>query len=162
MSVVAHPLAVYLRNHEAAQRAGHDLFRRVVANQACKPYAEDLRQLTDDVHDDLHALQDFMTRAGVSPDPVLVAALRLGERLGRLKPNGSLVFRAPLTDLIEIEGLLGAVSAKAAAWQALSAAGVDAWAEPLDVGVLIDRASAQTDRLQEIHRSVAAVLLARV
>ena len=54
-------------------------------------------------------------------------ALRAGERVGRLKPNGHLVRRAPLSDLVEVEAGLDAVHAKACGWQALRAApGLDA------------------------------------
>lgn len=153
------PLSVYLRNHEAAGRAGFDLFRRTVANHRDKPYAEDLAELAAEVREDLDSVQTLMRRAGVQPDLLLGVALRLGERVGRLKPNGRLVRRAPLSDLIEIELLVVAVQAKAAGWRALAAAGLGDHSGPLEIATLIQRADKQAERLAAIHRSVAAAVL---
>ena len=118
------PLAIYLRNHEAAARASFDLFQRVARSQRSGPYGSTLAALRDDVGRDLTSLQGLMRDLGVAPDPLLGVGLRLGERLGRLKPNGGLVRRQPLTDLVEIEALADAVHAKLAGWRALAAAHV--------------------------------------
>lgn len=153
------PLTIYLRNHEAAARAGCDLFRRTAANQRHKPYADELRQLASEVEEDLNSLRDLMRRAGVRSDLLLGSALRLAERVGRLKPNGHLFRRAPLSDLIEIEGLLVALHAKAAGWRALAAAQQDHWSDSIGVEALIQRAEGQVDRLAAVHQSVAADVL---
>jgi hypothetical protein len=155
------PLAIYLRNHEAAASAGYDLFRRASANQRKKPYAAELTELAAEVRDDLDALRRIMGEVGVQPDPVLGTLLRVGERIGRLKPNGHLLTRAPLSDLIEVEGLLDAVRAKWAGWQALAAAGGDDWADTVDLTALITRADSQIERLVRLHRLVAGDVLHR-
>jgi len=149
-------LAIYLRNHEAAAQAASDLFRRTVANHRRKPYAQELRELAGEAREDLTSLRSLMRRAGVQPDPLLGVALRLGERAGRFKPNGHLIRRAPLSDLVEVEGLLAAVNAKAAGWHALAAVGHDDRGQPLEVDALILRADSQLQRLTSIHRTVAA------
>ena len=113
---------IYMRSHEAAAEAGRDLFRRVAANQRARSYAGDLEQLASDVDEDLRRLRAIMSRAGIGSDLVLGVAMRAGERLARFKPNGRIRSRAPLSDLIEIEGLLDAVRAKWAGWHALLAA----------------------------------------
>ena len=151
------PLAVYLRNHEAAGHAGHDLSKRVAASHRRQPYAPKIVQLVEDIGADLHSLQAVMKRHRVQPDQRLTVALRVGERVGRLKPNGALLRRAPLTDLIEIEGLLAAVRAKAAGWQALAAAADSV--EAAEFETLLVRADAQAATLVEIHRQVAAKVL---
>jgi hypothetical protein len=61
---VPSPLTIYLRNHEAAARAGCDLFRRTAANQRHKPYADELRQVVTEVEEDLNSLRELMRRAG--------------------------------------------------------------------------------------------------
>lgn len=151
------PLAIYLRNHEAAAQAGHDLFQRVARSHRRQPYGVDLTRLAAEVEADLRSLRRILRRHHVLPDARLGLALRAGERLGRLKPNGSLLQRAPLTDLIEIEGLLDAVRAKAAGWQALAAAGTPP--ESVEFETLLDRANSQASELVEIHRRVAAQVL---
>lgn len=152
VSEVPSQRAIYLRNHEAAAQAGYDLFRRTVSNHRRKPYADDLRDLAAEAREDLNSLRAVLKQEGVQPDPLLAVTLRLGERVGRLKPNGYLLRRAPLSDLVEIEGLLDVVQVKSAGWEALAAAGVDA----VDLPALIARAARQRDRLATIHRAVAA------
>ena len=153
------PIEIYLRNHEAAARAGYDLFRRAATNQRRKPYAAELSALASEVREDLGALRRLMRERGISPDPVLGTALRLGERIGRLKPNGHLLSRAPLSDLIEVEGLLDAVRAKWAGWHALVAAGGDNWGDSVDLNELIARADRQIERLTALHRTAAVEVL---
>jgi hypothetical protein len=149
-------VAIYLRNHEAAAQAGRDLFRRTAANQRDRPYAGELTGLTAEVEEDFQTLRAIMRAVRVSPDLVQGLALRLGERVGRFKPNGRLLGRSPLSDLIEVEALVVAVRAKAAGWQALSSVPAPDWSDVADTQVLYDRALEQAERLNAIHRLVAA------
>jgi hypothetical protein len=149
-------LAIYLRNHEAAGQAGRDLFRRTAANQRERPYAGELSELATEVEQDLETLRAVMRAAGVTPDRLQGLALRVGERIGRLKPNGRLLGRSPLSDLIEIEGLLDAVRAKAAGWQALAQVPAPDWSETADTRLLYERALDQAARLTRIHQITSA------
>lgn len=150
-------LSIYLRDHEAAAQGGADLFRRAAREQRSRPYAPELRALRDEVEEDLGTLRRLMQDAGVRPDPVLGTAIRMAERVGRLKPNGSLLRRAPLSDLIEAEGMLDAVFAKASGWRALKADGT-VGTEP-ELTALLARAASQLERLEAIHDEVAAAVL---
>jgi len=157
-AVVSRSLSIYLRNHEAAAQAGRDLFGRVAASHRGKSYGVELSALVTEVGQDLDSLHELMTELRTSPDPVMGTVLRIGERLGRLKPNGQLLSRSPLSDLIEIEGLLDAVHAKASGWKALAAADVGTEGSP-DLQVLLARAASQVERLSAIHDVVAADVL---
>lgn len=150
---------IYLRNHEAAAQAGRDLFRRAARTQRARPWAGDLHALTSAVEADVRSLRQIMRAMSVSPDRVSGLALRLGERAGRLKPNGHLLTRAPLSDLIEVEALLDAVRAKQAGWHALEAArvlptGLDSVLEDL-----LRRADSQVTLLVDVHQQTAKVTL---
>lgn len=149
-------LTIYLRNHDAGARAGIDLFRRAAAGQRDHPWGPELADLATEVAEDARSLRQILRAARTGPDLVQGAALRLGERIGRLKPNGHLLRRAPLSDLIEVEGMLDAVRAKAAGWQALGTVADPPWAGQVDTGVLHERALDQAARLAEIHRTVAS------
>lgn len=154
-------IEIYLRNHEAAAQAGRDLFRRAARVQQAQPWAPDLRTLTSDVEADLRSLRHIMATMTISPDLLAGLTMRLGERVGRLKLNGRLLTRSPLSDLVEVEGLLDAVRAKQAGWQALDAAQlVPARLEPL-LQDLLERANDQATRLLPIHQRVAKVALRR-
>jgi hypothetical protein len=150
-------LALYLRNHEAAAQGGADLFRRAAANLRQRPYADEVRALRTEVVEDLRTLRGLMRRLQVRPDPVLGTAIRVGERIGRLKPNGHLLTRSPLSDLVEVEAMLDAVFAKANGWRALAAAGVGG--SESELAELLERAEGQVRRLQELHREVSASVL---
>jgi hypothetical protein len=150
-------LAIYLRNHEAAASAGADLFARLSSSQAKRPWGAELVALSEEVGQDLRTLRGLLRSQGVQPDAVSGLALRVGERVGRLKPNGRVVRRSPLSDLVEVEAGLDAVHAKACGWQALRVAyGLDA---PVDLDELARRAEDQLARLRVIHATVASAVL---
>jgi len=151
-------LAIYLRNHDAGARAGQELFRRAERNQRERPYAAELTALRAEVEEDARALRQVLRAEGVQPDLPQSLLLQLGERVGRLKPNGSLLRRAPLSDLIEVEAMLDAVRAKAAGWQALSTLPARRWRDEADPEHYYDRAMDQAERLSAIHRTVATRL----
>jgi len=150
-------LAVYVRNHLAAARGGIDLFRRVASSAQGTPAAPAFTALADDVAQDLRTLLDIAGTLGISENKPFGLAARVGETIGRLKPNGAVIRRSPLTDLIEIEGELDAVAAKSAGWEALLCAtdprigSVRARLEDLRT-----RAVDQRLRLEILHRDAAA------
>ncbi|BAJ28072.1 MULTISPECIES: CinA family protein [Kitasatospora] len=115
------PLAVYLNDHLTGATAGVALARRTAGSHTTGSRAGALRELADDIARDRDALLRIMRCLGV---PVRRYRTWLGlaaERAGRLKPNGTLVRRAPLSDLVELETLRTGVEGKAALWRALLA-----------------------------------------
>ena len=132
-------LAVYVRNHLAAARGGLDLFRRVARSTEGTDAGPEVAALAAEVDVDLRTLLAIAQNLGIGENKPFGFAARAGETLGRLKPNGSLVRRSPLTDLIEIEGLLDAVAAKLAGWNGLLCA-PDA------------RIGRVRDRIEDLHR----------
>lgn len=150
-----HALTIYLRNHAAAADAGLDLFRRAAASQRDRPHGAELAVLRDEVDQDRRTYRLLLHAVRAPHDLVQSVALRLGERVGRLKPNGHVLRRAPLSDLIEVEAMLDAVRAKAAGWLALSTVTDPPWAGQVDIEELLGRALDQAERLEQIHRVVA-------
>ena len=153
--------AVLLRNHQAGGRAAVDLFRRALRAQRERPWADQLVRLGTEAREDLAFNERVMRRLGVSPSPVQVAALRLGERVGRLKPNGQLLRRAPLSDVVELEGLIATVHIKMAGWQAAQVSGRLEPDELAELDGLLDRARTQAERLAAMHRDAAVDALTR-
>ena len=150
-------LAIYLQNHEAAASAGTDLFARMSRSQRDRPWGPAVVDVAEEVAQDLRTLRGLLRSSGVRPDTVSSLALRAGERVGRLKPNGRLVRRSPLSDLVEVEAGLDAVQAKAAGWAALRVAYRSD--RPIDLDELTRRADDQIARMRSVHARVAAAVL---
>lgn len=135
-------LGIYLNDHLAGAMAGTELARRISRTHP------ELRALADDVEADRRELLDLMRAYGVEPRPHKAAIGWLTEKAGRLKLNGRLLGRSPLSDVLELEALRVGIDGKAAMWRALQTLpGADA--ERLDR--LLRRAEGQAD-LVEQHR----------
>ena len=91
----------------------------------------------------------------------LVALGWVGEKAGRLKPNGYVVRRSPLADVIELEGLRLGAQGRLACWQVLRAVAThDDRLTVLEMDELVGRAEDQATRLYKLHLQVAQDRLA--
>jgi hypothetical protein len=149
-------LRIYLNDHLAGATAGVELARRA-AGATSGPISNALTQLADEITKDREELLSIMAALDVPVQRRKVYAGWVTEKLGRLKPNGRIVERSPLSTLLELEGLRMAVAGKAAGWAALrSYAGGRLDGARLDA--LQARAEHQQARLAELHASAAADL----
>ena len=81
-----------------------------------------------------------------------VCAAWVGEKAGRVKFNGRLLSRSPLSDLEELELLRLGVEGKAAGWRTLRAlADTDERLDPGHLDELMSRARRQADLLEELR-----------
>jgi carbon monoxide dehydrogenase subunit G len=106
-------LGIYLNDHLAGTTAGAELARRI-----CRTHPE-LRILADDIEADRKELLDFMREVGVETRPHKEALGWLAEKAGRLKFNGRVLGRSPLSDVLELETLRVGIEGKAALWRTL-------------------------------------------
>lgn len=85
----------------------------------------------------------------------------VAETLGRLKPNGTLVRRSPLSDVMELEALSTAVAAKRLGWVTLRLVGErDGRFDPAEIDALIARAEDQQARLEGLRGQAVLGVLA--
>ncbi|HVV22716.1 MAG TPA: hypothetical protein VHF06_24990 [Pseudonocardiaceae bacterium] len=118
--------------------------------------AAQLRRLAGDVAEDRASLIAVMQRLGVTVDQFKVALGWIGEKLGRLKLNGYLFGRSPLSTVIELEAMRLGVEGKAAGWRTLrTRADQDDRLDAAELDRLIERASGQIELLEALR--VAAV-----
>jgi hypothetical protein len=149
-------LAIYLQDHRAGAEAGVRLAER------CRDHAPDadtkteLSSLVSEIDEDRRTLATIMTGLDVDPSTVKQIAALAAERLGRLKLNGRVVRTSPLSVLVEIEGLIGAVSMKRELWTTLAAVAAHGPRHDVELETLIERADDQRTRLQTLHGQVAA------
>ncbi|MFC9328679.1 hypothetical protein [Kitasatospora sp. NPDC057015] len=158
----ARPLGIYLNDHLTGAFGGAALARRMAGAHADSRRAGELRALAREVEEDRDELVRIMNRLGV---PVRHYRTWLGlaaERIGRLKPNGTMVHRAPLSDLVELEAMRTGVEGKAALWRALRAVADENPAlDQADLDRLARRADDQARVLNGWHRQVSAEVLTR-
>ena len=155
------PLGIYLNDHLAGATGGLELARRVAGAGQMPADTQALQRLAAEAAQDRAALLDIMRALGVPVRSYKVWAAWAGEKAGRLKPNGRLRTRSPLSNLLELELLRLAVQGKEAGWRTLQA---QARTDPrLDAGRLEElgaRAAAQAALLEELRLRAAEHVLA--
>jgi hypothetical protein len=110
---------IYLQDHHAAATAAVELARRARSSNDGTAYGDFLAGLADEIDADRRALESIMDDLGVGPDRAKETVAWVGEKLGRLKPNGRLTGYSPLSRLVELEVLTLGVTGKLALWRTL-------------------------------------------
>jgi hypothetical protein len=148
-------LRIYLQDHFAGSTAGLALVRRCRrANPALEPLLADLER---DIVEDRRSLESIMSRLGVQPSRVKSAFGSVAELVGRLKSNGTVTRYSPSSRVIELEGLAAGVVTKRNLWNALSTLAADrSELDAAELERLIERATAQLERILAAHRPAAA------
>ncbi len=154
-------LSVYLNDHLTGAAGGVELFRRAAPTQTDPAARSTLLAMADEVAEDRQALLDLMKQLELTPQQHRIALGWLAEKVGRLKPNGSLFSRTPLTDLVELEAMRLGVEGKLACWQALEVvASYDDRIAADEIHDLQARAKRQLEELETLRRSAAERALA--
>jgi hypothetical protein len=153
-------IGIYLNDHLAGATLGTALAHRVargpnqVADQAT------LQRLAGEINADRRALLEIMALLGVPVRHYKTGAAWLGERVGRLKPNGRLRARSPVSDLEELELLKAGIEGKRAGWRTLRAlADRDPRLNAGWLDELLARARAQADQVEDFRIRAAAQLV---
>ena len=150
-------LGIYLNDHLAGATAGAELAKRIA--RAHRDQAERLSRLAAEVAQDRAALTDMMAGLGIPVRTYKVAAAWAGEKAGRLKFNGHLFTRSPLSYLEELEIMRLGVEGKAAGWRTLrTVAETDGRLEAARLDELIARARRQSDELERLRVEAAAAV----
>jgi hypothetical protein len=131
--------------HRVAQAEGGDV-------------GAELARLDREIGEDREDLLRLMAELGVTAKRYKVVIGWVAEKAARLKSNGYLLRRSPLSALLELEALRAGVQGKRAGWDALEAALTDP-AHMAMLERLRTRADDQLCTLTRLHRRVAATVL---
>jgi hypothetical protein len=149
-------LGIYLNDHLAGATAGTELAHRTARSYGDGQDSGTLRRLAAEIAQDRAALLDIMATLGIKVRRYKVGAAWIGEKAGRLKFNGRLLARSPLSDLEELEMLRLGVEGKAAGWRTLrTLADTDMRLDPGRLDELISRARRQADALEDLRVGAA-------
>ena len=145
--------SVYLNDHLAAAVGGTELAKRTARREQDSELGPQLSELSLEIDRDLRLLRD-LARAlrGKARAPLKERLAWLGEKVGRLKLNGRIIERSPLSLVLELEILQGAVMSKRALWQTLDELQDE---EPLlrrfPIQEMLERANDQHERIRHLH-----------
>ncbi|MER5837215.1 hypothetical protein ABT116_42230 [Streptomyces sp. NPDC002130] len=149
-------LGIYLNDHLAGATAGTARVRYLLRSCGGSALADALAPVADEIAEDRTALLHLMRRLDVPVRRYKVYAGRAAEQVGRLKSNGSLVRRSPLSTLWELEALALGVEGKLAGWETLrDLSATDGRLDRRQLDELIERARRQHSTLEALrHRQV--------
>ncbi len=159
--VVGHAelLGIYLNDHLAGASGGVDLARRAAGAREGTEIGRTLQRLEKEIDEDRDELIAMMGSLDV---PVRTYKVYLGwaaEKVGRLKSNGRLLSRSPLSSLVELEALALGINGKIALWRTLrvvAGSGNRLDVEHLDR--LLDRAHEQLGIVEALRVETATEL----
>ncbi|NLU73120.1 hypothetical protein HCC61_10580 [Streptomyces sp. HNM0575] len=155
------PLSVYLNDHLLGATVGTELARRIARQHATSPAGAALVRVADEIAQDRTALLRMMRDLGVPVRRYRIGAGWLLEKAGRVKSNGFLLRRAPLSSVVELEALRLGVEGKRMMWQALSAleGPPSAVLDDERLAELLRRAHGQGKTLEELQLKAAKGVL---
>lgn len=156
MTVTIDHLETYLQDHRAGAEYGSTLARRLYEENTGTQYEGFLGRLADEIEEDVGSLESIMERFGIGKDTLKTAGAKVGEKLGRLKPNNALAEYSALSRVLEMEQMRGGIQGKLALWDALSeTAPFDERLDDDEIAMLMQRAELQLAGLREQHRIAA-------
>jgi hypothetical protein len=150
-------VGIYLNDHLAGATAGTALAHRMARSHKDPEEGSDLMGLAAEIGRDRASLLDMMASLGVTVRGYKVGAAWIGEKAGRLKLNGRLLARSPVSDLEELELLRLGVEGKAAGWRTLRIqADTDTRLDARRLDELISRANSQAAQIEELRVRAAS------
>ena len=143
-------LPIYLNDHYAGSTLGLELAKRAAKNNdGNAEFGPALAALATEIDEDRDELKRIMERLGVSEDRIKAGLFWMGEKVGRLKPNGELLQFSPLSRVVELEGLITGVGGKLSLWRTLLE--LAEREDRLDAGELEVLAGRAEDQLLRLH-----------
>ncbi|MER5931863.1 hypothetical protein [Streptomyces sp. NPDC002054] len=145
-------LTVYLNDHLTGSGGGVRLIRRIADVHRDTDFGPQLAVLARDIAEDQDSLRRIMHDLGVPVRNLREAVGRLAELAGRLKLNGRILSRSPLSDVLELEAMRLGVEGKAACWRSLRAVAVgDDRLDTAELDRLLARAEDQVRSLEAMR-----------
>jgi hypothetical protein len=158
---VAHPelLAIYVNDHIASAAGGIELVSRMIGAHRGTRHEAPLRQLLDELRQEKTDLTATARALDLPVHQYKQVAVWFAEKASRLKLNGHLLSRSPLSSLVEFEFLASAVRGKRSGFETLRiAAEVDPRIDKVLLDGLVQQANRQYRWLTDVRREVAAEL----
>lgn len=142
---------LYLSDHFSGATAGLERMELMTRTYWDTPFHAELAEATEQLRGERELYRDLLDRLEVPRRRYRQVAAWLGERAGRLKLNGRIVQRSPMTPVLEAELMRSAVLGKIGGWQTLREHSGETGLDPGQFDELIDLARRQIEMLDRFH-----------
>jgi hypothetical protein len=142
---------LYLSDHLAGATAGQGRIERMARDFTDTPFHAELTALAAQIREEREYVRGLVGDFDLPRRMPRRAAAWVAERAGRLKLNGRVVSRSPMTLLLESELMRSAVMGKLGMWQTLHDLSGDLGLDGSRFDELATRARAQIGTLDRIH-----------
>lgn len=112
-------ISLYLSDHLTGATAGTNRIERMAADFVDTPVYADLAGLAEGIRANREFLRNLIDDLGFARRPYRQAAAWAAERVGRLKLNGRVIERSPMTMLLETELMRSGVQGQVGLWETL-------------------------------------------
>jgi hypothetical protein len=148
----AHLLGLYLSDHLTGATGGSDRIQRMARAYSDTAMGPELAALADEITAAREALRAIIEALDLRQRPYRQAAAWLAERVGRLKLNGRLLTRSPLSPLLEVEIMRAAVNGQAGLWETLAELAPELGLPPERFAELAERSTGFSARFERLHQ----------
>ncbi len=152
-------LRIYLADHHAGSIGGLALARRLARRDG--EVGSTVSVVLGHIQEDKRALLRLLGRVGGTRHRAKETAVVLAERLGRLKLNGRLIGRSPLTPVLELEAMVLAIEGRRRLWLTMTQLARDSYPD-WDIDDLrrrANRAEADAAAVDRIRGAAAGAAL---
>lgn len=144
-------LGIYLSDHLTGATGGASRIERMARTYADTELGPELARLATEIGAARRELAGLIDRLGLPSKPHRQAAAWAAEHLGRLKLNGRLLSRSPLSVVLELEVMRSAVAGQLGLWQAMVDLAPDLGLAREPFQELAERSRDFQSRLERLH-----------
>lgn len=144
-------LNLYLCDHLAGATIGSARIQRMAASFEDTPVFASLSSMAEEIRAERRFLKQLIHDLGFRQLAHRQVAGWAGERVGRLKSNGRMLSRSPMTIVLEVELMRSAVIGKRGTWLTLGDNAEELGLYPEVFHELAERALHQHEALDEVH-----------
>lgn len=147
-------LRAYLSDHLTGATAGLGRAQQMAEAYADSEIGPDLKRVADEIDEEYDHLEKLLDRLDLRQPTLLKAAAGAAEVVGRLKPGGRGAKSSPMTPLLELELLRGAVNAKVGMWEVLTHYAAELGLDPAEYERRTAAVDGQIATLEKLHAQV--------
>jgi len=142
-------LAIYMNDQLAAGIVWREVARRSANSNAGTQLGDAVGRVAEQIAEDVETFEQLMERLGIERSRVKSSLAMVGERVGRLKPNGRLLSYSTLSRFVELDFLAAGIEGKKILWANLrDFAQLSSRLSDVDFEHLIERAERQRAELE--------------